>query len=317
MPDNDKGFKHFFLGILQNATWDGLKQAIGGSAVTTLCVGIYQYVRHQNVDWWGLLVLGCAAGFFMWLVFKRHIPQSDRENKLEKLPDLRLETERQQIEEIHKGEVHRIEVTHNAELSRARECYEQCKAEKKVLAEKLELFTTLQVDALSLSSRLLGFIEAQGKPPLPKYTREEIDRISLPESRRLIDAHDGDYAFACEYHFGQNFDKGMCDTAEQLAALMNARFMLMDPWYEKIRAGYDLEFRTQVEQIHNRFAIEGLSDDVLKVPVQGRMGIENICAIAKRLWELAFKLREKAVREKGIKIEAYSVQKRLRGEKEF
>ena len=87
------------------------------------------------------------------------------------------------------------------------------------------LLSPLQRDALLLSERLLSFLEVQGSPPKPKYTREEIDKMSLAESRRLLDSNDGDYAFACEYHFGQNFDKGRCETPQQLAALMLARFM--------------------------------------------------------------------------------------------
>ena len=87
------------------------------------------------------------------------------------------------------------------------------------------LLSPLQRDALLLSERLLSFLEVQGSPPKPKYTREEIDKMSLAESRRLLDSNDGDYAFACEYYFGQNFDKGRCETPQQLAALMLARFM--------------------------------------------------------------------------------------------
>ena len=163
-----------------------------------------------------------------------------------------------------------------------------------------------------LSERLLSFLEVQGSPPKPKYTREEIDKMSLAESRRLLDSNDGDYAFACEYHFGQNFDKGRCETPQQLAALMLARFMLLDPWYEKVRAGYEIEFRQEVEKMNNRFVLEGLSDEILKVPIQGRMGRQNILAIASKLWELAYKFREK-----GISIEDTSVRRRLKGKAEI
>jgi pyruvate/2-oxoglutarate dehydrogenase complex dihydrolipoamide acyltransferase (E2) component len=76
---------------------------------------------------------------------------------------------------------------------------------------------------------------------------------------------------------------------------MMARFMLLDPWYEKVRASYELEFRTEVEKMYNRFSVEGLTDDVLKVPIQGKMGRENIRAIASKLWELAYKMREKGI----------------------
>jgi hypothetical protein len=50
----------------------------------------------------------------------------------------------------------------------------------------------------------------------------------------------------------------------------------------------------------------------LKVPIQGRMGRQNILAIASKLWELAYKFREK-----GISIEDTSVRRRLKGKAEI
>jgi pyruvate/2-oxoglutarate dehydrogenase complex dihydrolipoamide acyltransferase (E2) component len=74
-----------------------------------------------------------------------------------------------------------------------------------------------------------------------------------------------------------------------------ARFRLLDPWYEKITAGYNLEFRAEVERIHDRFAVEGIADESLKVPAQGRLARKEIRGIASKLWELAYKLRDKEV----------------------
>jgi len=157
--------------------------------------------------------------------------------------------------------------------------------------DKLGTFSALQWDALSLSLRLLNFIEAQGPPPQPKYSADEVRRMPL-------DMNDKDLDFACEFHFGGNVSDGGPQTSEELQKLMMARFMILDPWYEKVRASYALEFRSEVERMYNRFSIEGFTDDVLDVPVQGKMGRENIRAIASKLWELAYK-----VREKGISIE--------------
>jgi hypothetical protein len=64
--------------------------------------------------------------------------------------------------------------------------------------------------------------------------------------------------------------------------------------------------------MNNRFVLEGLSDEILKVPIQGRMGRQNILAIASKLWELAYKFREK-----GISIEDTSVRRRLKGKAEI
>jgi hypothetical protein len=70
MPDTGQGIKHFFLGVLQSAVWDGFKQAVGGSLLTSLVLGLYEYFRHQSVDWWGLLVLGVVSASFIWFIRK-------------------------------------------------------------------------------------------------------------------------------------------------------------------------------------------------------------------------------------------------------
>lgn len=164
-------------------------------------------------------------------------------------------------------------------------------------AGTVEMFTPLQKDALSLALNLLDFIKAQGEPPKPKYTREQIERMSSEDTGRLIRANDKDFDFACEYWFGGA--DGVQDgvrTEDQLAKLLMARFRLLDPWYEKVTAGYELEYRQEVERMRHRFALEGLSDDnLLQVPIQGKLGRENIKSIAAKLWELAYKVREKGV----------------------
>ena len=112
---------------------------------------------------------------------------------------------------------------------------------------------------------------------------------------QLIRKNNKDFDFACDFYFGGNITEGGPKTSEELQKLMMARFMLLDPWYEKVRAKYALEFRDEVERMYNRFSIEGLTDEVLHVPVQGKIGRENIRAIAWKLWELAYKIREKGV----------------------
>ncbi|WP_263352855.1 purine-nucleoside phosphorylase [Acidicapsa acidisoli] len=62
MPDNAKGFKHLLFGILQTPVWRGFRQV----------------VRHQSVDRWNLLVLGCIAAISMWLIFKRRTNAASR-----------------------------------------------------------------------------------------------------------------------------------------------------------------------------------------------------------------------------------------------
>jgi len=154
----------------------------------------------------------------------------------------------------------------------------------------------LQFDAISLSMKLLEFIEAQGEPPTPKYSKEQIHRMPTEEMRSLIIAKDKDFDFSCEYHFGGNLEEGAPQTADELQKQIMARFTLLDPWYETVRAKYELEYRTEVERMANRFAVEQLSDEILRVPVEGRMSREYIRAIAAKLWEMAYKVREKGIR---------------------
>ena len=71
------------------------------------------------------------------------------------------------------------------------------------------------------------------------------------------------------------------------------RHTRMRPWYEKLRASYALEFKSRVEELHNRFSVEGLTDGGLLLPVEDFDGIQNVQLIAAKLWELAFKFEEK------------------------
>ena len=64
------------------------------------------------------------------------------------------------------------------------------------------LFSPLPTDALRLSSDLLEFLKLIGPPPAPKYTRNHIFEMSSEETRRLIEAKDGDFSEACAYHEG-------------------------------------------------------------------------------------------------------------------
>lgn len=246
--------------------------------MTAISIAVWQVLRHQSVDWiaiLGLSVLICVLVFLaIWINSK-----SQREF------DKQLDNTR---EEIRKDVSALIEAKIQPAAALPIEQPAPSQPENEVLS-------LLQKDATTLSMRLLEFLEAQGPPPQPKYTAEEIQRMSLAKSRQLIEAHDKDYDFACEYHFGGNAVEGV-KSADELHKLMMARFMLLHPWYEKVRASYELEFRIEVERMNNRFAVEGLGDNILKVPVEGKMGRENIKAIASKLWELAYKVREKKVK---------------------
>jgi hypothetical protein len=157
---------------------------------------------------------------------------------------------------------------------------------------KLEIFSSLQLDAMRLAGQLHDFLQRLGPEPAPKYTREQIDRMTSAETKRLIEAEDGDFAEACEYYGnGRLFNV----TPGTHANTIVARMTRLWPWYERLRAGYELEFKSSVEQIRNRLALEALADSTLLLPVEGRDGVKNVRAIAAKLWELAGKLGEKDI----------------------
>ena len=108
---------------------------------------------------------------------------------------------------------------------------------------------------------------------------------------RLIESNDGDYSEACAYHDGDHriFDL----TSDGLYRGIANRHTRMVPWYEKVRASYALEMRARVEEMRNRFSVEGLSDGDLLLPVENFDSTKNVRLIAAKIWELAFKLEEK------------------------
>jgi hypothetical protein len=107
--------------------------------------------------------------------------------------------------------------------------------------------------------------------------------------RKLIEAEDGDWFEACTYYGTGDFQLSAQGYSNQIIARCNRLL----PWYEKVRARYALDFKDQVEKLHNRFAVEGASDDTLLIAIQGRDGIKKIKAIASKLWELAYTISEK------------------------
>jgi hypothetical protein len=69
----------------------------------------------------------------------------------------------------------------------------------------------------------------------------------------------------------------------------------LSPWYQKVDAKYAIEMKGKVETMRNRFAVEGMADSTLLLPVEGKDGEKTIRAIAAKLWELAYKLSEKGI----------------------
>jgi hypothetical protein len=119
--------------------------------------------------------------------------------------------------------------------------------------EALDLFTPLQRDALRLSMELLRLLARLGPAPI-------FDASSFP------DTHDG-----------------------TLDSIM-ARWNLMEPWNDRVKASYALEnFPNRVEEMRNRFVVEGISEEDLCLPIEGNNAANNISLIASTLWEMAFR----------------------------
>jgi hypothetical protein len=159
-------------------------------------------------------------------------------------------------------------------------------------------FTALQTDALQLSTNLLKFLQQLGPAPTLKYTADDIRNMPPVRSRALVESNDADYAKACEVHFGEDHPisngSDFYLTAEGLHRGIMARYKMMDPWDERLKAAYALgDFGKKVEVLRHRFIVEGLDDDVLQLPITGRDGEKNVRAIAGKLWELSYKIGEK------------------------
>ncbi len=210
---------------------------------------------------------------------------------------------------MHDEEVRKLKATHEEELrlqqasskfdlDECREVRDHCESKRRTAEEKLRVLeaqlsvlTPLQLEAVQLSTDLLKFVESFGQPPPPKYTNDQINNMTSDEMGRLIKANDGDFAEAYEFHKGD----GRFRPASFSVGIIMANLRRLWPWYEKVRAAYALQFKEAVERMHNRFAVEGLADDGLLLPVDGRDGVKNIKTIASRLWELAYKVSEKRI----------------------
>jgi hypothetical protein len=153
-------------------------------------------------------------------------------------------------------------------------------------------FSPLQKDALQLSTELLRFLKRLGPPPAPKYTEEDLDKMTADQMKVVINAQDGDYLEAFQYYL-----KWDGFTTQALANENTARWTRLYPWYQRLAASYALEFKDKVEQLRNRFLVAGITNVVLPSPIEGRDGEKDIRAIAAKLWELAYKAGDKGISE--------------------
>jgi len=154
------------------------------------------------------------------------------------------------------------------------------------------LLSPLQSDAIQLSGELLDFLRRIGSPPAPKYTAEDIDKMTSAQMKTLINANDGDFLEAVEYYRPGE----IAFTREGLENQLTSKWTRLLPWYQKLEATYSLEgFKDKVERLRNRFLLEGITDNVFLMPIEGKHGVERIRNIASKLWELAYKTGEKGI----------------------
>jgi hypothetical protein len=195
-----------------------------------------------------------------------------------------------------KKELSHCQAAHSAE--KANDLNEKAKAENRAIQLEAKLgeleresvggFLPLQKDAIRLSRQLLEFLKRLGPSPTPKYTAEDIDRMTAAQTKALIEAEDGDFSEACEYYRPDS----LAFTHQGLKDQPRAHWKRLLPWYQKVEAGYTLELKTEVETMRNRFAMYGVSDGVLLLPVEGKDADKNIRAMAAKFWELAYKIGE-------------------------
>jgi hypothetical protein len=161
----------------------------------------------------------------------------------------------------------------------------------KIKATQLPL-SPLQIEAMQLSSELLAFLKQMGPAPAPKYTRAEINDMNSAQMKVLMDARDGDFFEACEYHFGDKYYFGQ-QTAQGLESQLTAGATRMFTRYRKLEAAYALGLKGKVEGLRNRLVVEGIEADALIAPIPYKDSEQHIRSIAAKLWELAFKVGEK------------------------
>jgi hypothetical protein len=294
--------KSFFNNVISDAVWDAVKK-LWGPAVIAAIVALWEKAKHASLDWLaigGLFIIAAVITFFNFRKNESAQP-SKQKPAWQRLQWANSERERLEVEVKRlEGEVRRV-TKDFAETSQQRDHFQQEYATaankviqlEKALAARPELpLTTIQVDAIKLASELLGLLNEMGTPPAPKWTTREIYKMPSDEMDRLTRSNDPDFIEACEMASNSN---GLFRLAEQGYTPQEiARCTRLFPYYDKLRARYELEFRQRIETMRNRLSVEGVSDgNGLLLQVEGKHAIQNIRAIASNLWKMAYTISER------------------------
>jgi hypothetical protein len=280
--------------IVQLLAWIG-----GSSMFSAAGRAIWQVLHHNPADW---EFLGLMFAIGLALVIAALWKKSESEPRSTHGDPIDVsrvnpanDDQVRRLNESHKEEIRKLEVSHNAYLSRAQESRRQCEEERRAAKEKLAIFSPLQMDALQLSHDLMNYLIRMGGPPAPKYSLEDIERMSLAESKRLIETADGDYEDSMYFYYGDTHSHPRSTNPDAVARAITVRMRRLVPFYDKVRAGFELEFAERVKQLSNRLTLNGMADDRLALPIDGRRSVANIRTIAAALWEVAYKLAERKV----------------------
>jgi hypothetical protein len=200
-----------------------------------------------------LFAVGIGSSLWAGVVQRRHLSAAEKRlSTLEKIPHTiltingdRLDgTPAAPVETVTKDEVRRIEIAHNAELSRAREAQRQCDEERREALRKAEeieaqlsIFSPLQIQAFRLARDMGNYLTSLG----PKPTISEMD---FP------------------------------DTADGRFRLIHARFDAEEPWLVRLRSKCDEDFLPRLQSIINQFGMIGKADTLLN-PHRAHIAIEE------------------------------------------
>lgn len=150
MFESDGRAKGFALNVLSN---------VGGSLVISTAVALWEHLRHQSVDWWGILglfVVACIVFFFVVRLKSKPTNEELIGSQIRKPAWQKLQwanAERNRLE----GEVERLKQT-------------KTKQEESAPRPIDSLLSPLQIEILQLSKDLHTLLRDAGQPPELKNT---------------------------------------------------------------------------------------------------------------------------------------------------
>lgn len=159
----------------------------------------------------------------------------------------------------------------------------------------IQNFPYLELKALHLANRLLELPKLAGPKPIPKYTEAEILGMDEMTRHALVQSNDRDYAEACENHFEEVIQdlRGLIPNVDTAATKISSRTRTVFPWQDKLLALYESEVKEDLERLIGDLPRTGFRDHGLDPQLDTWRIEKRINALARGLWELAFKIAAK------------------------